>query len=451
MINNYAELYDYLYRDLDGDLESIKAFLNSLDGKRVIEVGAATGRLLPVYSDFNVTLVEPDKSMLEILRRRAEGDMTNTVVQANSVKLPFENDVVDGILYPFMVLSEATPIYFSLREAIRVLKKNGKIYIWEANPDNIVALSNSVKKIKLPDGETSTFDSKTINIPSFGEYEFETYFRFRGDLIDTCYSVRQVIPPKSFYEKIFKSLSLKIIKFEDTCFSRNPDKLIFTLQVAEQAREVPVTAVEELYDNLAESYSEKLIKSNYIAGSWITKNLGDYIGTKPNVLDLGCGDGEVGKILSNMGVTPSQLYGFDISEKMVDKAESLSLYTGIGVYDLNDGIPILKQCSFDLITVFGTSEFLFSINSFIEEARGLLAVGGEIVISFGYERELKKTQPKNIGGEVFIYNYNKDEIINIFDKVGLSIVSFDEVIGYKSFSSNEDMPYAIIRARRICL
>ena len=442
----YPYIFQRIYGSLDGDFEQVKNFADSLKGNKILEVGAGNGRLIPVLSSYETTLVEPDEVLYKELVEKSKDFKNIKTIKARSFKLPFKEKSFDGILFPFMVLSEATPILATLTEALRVLKDDGKLYIWQANPDNITTKSNSCKSFYDKDGIICGFDSKTINIKSYGDYEYETYFQFRSKSESKRIVIRQTIPPEKYYRNLFKELSLKIESLQRTCFNEDENKLIFT--VKKDRKKHSSSKVKALYDNISDSYRTHLNQSKYFFNQWARENLNGLKDTFPRILDLGCGDGEVGKVFEEIGIIPSESFGIDISQEMLDRCICKDWYTSTMQYDLNQDFPLIKQLQFDLVTMIGTSEFIENVDELIKNIRGTLVIGGELIVTFNAISTEDNGPKVDKSRDLQVRRYNEQDLLKTFKKANLRIVNMEQKIGYKTFSTSEDVPYFVVTARR---
>ncbi len=89
------------------------------------------------------------------------------------------------------------------------------------------------------------------------------------------------------------------------------------------------------YDNWAEEYDHELINDyGYIAHKITTSKFRTIVTyKKAQIIDVGCGTGLVGKELKKLGY--SNIEGYDISPKMLKKAQKTNAYQGLFELDLN--------------------------------------------------------------------------------------------------------------------
>jgi predicted TPR repeat methyltransferase len=105
----------------------------------------------------------------------------------------------------------------------------------------------------------------------------------------------------------------------------------------------PLRYVEAVFDGYAANFDQHLMSLGYRVPGQIRDILSGLIedsevATLGEVLDLGCGTGLVGLLVSDLPMT--SLTGVDISENMVEKARSKQVYGEIFISDL---VPFLDQ------------------------------------------------------------------------------------------------------------
>jgi predicted TPR repeat methyltransferase len=94
---------------------------------------------------------------------------------------------------------------------------------------------------------------------------------------------------------------------------------------------------KNVYNNWADNYDEYVKSLNYTGPKEIVNQLATYLentNEKQNILDFGCGTGLVGEELKNYSYD-YVLDGIDVSEKMIEKAESKQIYNKIFNIDLH--------------------------------------------------------------------------------------------------------------------
>jgi len=106
-------------------------------GATVLDVGCGTGALAARIREagYLVVGVDPSRGMLRVLKGRAPGV---DAVAASSMSLPFADDRFD-LVYSVAVMHHiagAADVRGALREMIRVVKRGGRLLIWDHNPRN---------------------------------------------------------------------------------------------------------------------------------------------------------------------------------------------------------------------------------------------------------------------------------------------------------------------------
>lgn len=99
---------------------------------RVLEIGAGTGRNLPLYRDADeVVALEPEPHSRSFAERRAPlAPVPVEVVAGDAQNLPFEDASFDTVVAS-LVLCTVPDLHGALDEAIRVLKPGGQLRFWE--------------------------------------------------------------------------------------------------------------------------------------------------------------------------------------------------------------------------------------------------------------------------------------------------------------------------------
>jgi ubiquinone/menaquinone biosynthesis C-methylase UbiE len=133
--NLAADVYDenenYLNSFEQGELIPL---LGALADKKVLDVGAGTGRLsLPMANrGASVTALDVSPKMLEIIKRK--NSKIQTVV-GGAESLPFENNSFDVVTAVFLIVHLKDPTRF-FDEAYRVLKDRGILVVTNINQKN---------------------------------------------------------------------------------------------------------------------------------------------------------------------------------------------------------------------------------------------------------------------------------------------------------------------------
>jgi len=131
------------------DKEMLK-ILGDLKNKKVLDVGAGTGRLSVKLSEAggSVTALDISEKMLEILHQKNKKIIT---VVGDAEDLPFSDDSFDIIVGAFLVVHLKNPAIF-FAEAYRVLKNGGILLITNINqkePPEIATPKGNIKIVSF--------------------------------------------------------------------------------------------------------------------------------------------------------------------------------------------------------------------------------------------------------------------------------------------------------------
>jgi len=125
---HYDKKEKYLNSFEDGQVLKI---LGDVKGKKVLDVGAGTGRLAVKLSEAGaiVTALDLSEKMLEILKRKSR---KIEIVFGDAENLDFEDDSFDIVVGAFLIVHLKNPSIF-FEEVYRVLKLNGIFLVTNIN------------------------------------------------------------------------------------------------------------------------------------------------------------------------------------------------------------------------------------------------------------------------------------------------------------------------------
>lgn len=157
--------------------------------------------------------------------------------------------------------------------------------------------------------------------------------------------------------------------------STNPDleNIVNTLVSASDPAQV-----KGLYAKWANSYDKDLADFGYVAPGIGVKLLSAMVGNKQALIhDAGCGTGQVGALLSDLGFT--KIHGSDFSAEMLDKADTLGCYGQLDNIDFGKPIDI-KNDVYDAVISIGVYTKRFK-QHFISEMLRITRPGGYFIFS----------------------------------------------------------------------
>jgi len=163
MIKNMAKIkilnsmagYDLAAPDYDKKEKYLNSFeqnkllplFGNVKGKKILDVGAGTGRLALALSKAGAQITALDVSfeMLKVLS--GKNKKIETLV-GEAENLPFEDGVFDFVTATFLVVHLKNPLSF-FDEAYRVLKNDGKLIVTNINQKEAPEVKTKQGKIKI--------------------------------------------------------------------------------------------------------------------------------------------------------------------------------------------------------------------------------------------------------------------------------------------------------------
>ena len=104
----------------------------------------------------------------------------------------------------------------------------------------------------------------------------------------------------------------------------------------------------------------------------------DMVGANKRVLDIGCGTGDLGELLTAMGNTTT---GFEIDEQKAQEARGHLARVEVGDLESTDLGAVFEPAAFDVIIFGDVLEHVRTPLALLRQAHGLLAPGGSVLIS----------------------------------------------------------------------
>lgn len=184
LLNEYYNNYDEDSRLIKDKAHSIEYITTTKyiekylkDGDRILEVGAGTGRYSIHYAEhsYQVDSVELVDKNLKILKSKITEKMNINAIQGNCINLSmYEDNTFDItlILGPIYHLYDELDIDKAIKEAIRITKPKGKIFIAYITDDSII-LGYGLRKGNLK--KLKELCDENWNIPKIEEEIFATY------------------------------------------------------------------------------------------------------------------------------------------------------------------------------------------------------------------------------------------------------------------------------------
>lgn len=207
----------------------------------------------------------------------------------------------------------------------------------------------------------------------------------------------------------------------------------------------PPTNIMEFYDNWSGIYSEEItVKSQYSIPVWFQENQELLPEGEKDVLDLGCADGFIGKLLREL--RPHYRFdGVDLSPKMVQACNQI--YASCVCFDLNGGLPQEIQTKrYDVITATSALEFIQDHKQRFKEIVSVLKSNGQFWLT------VEKAEPPSIK-EVFgikkVLYSEEEEIRKLLNLTGFKVIKVEEKTAYISPSTQQATQYFCIIAEKL--
>lgn len=141
----FAPYYDESLKFLSGfEKGRLFSIFGDLKGKKVLDLGCGTGRVLGELKLFGAEVVAADisKEMLKSVEKKHPDVQT---IVADAENLPFENESFDAVIATFLIVHLKDP-QIAFDEIYRVLKDGGDFLLTNIN-------QRKAPKLKTPKGE----------------------------------------------------------------------------------------------------------------------------------------------------------------------------------------------------------------------------------------------------------------------------------------------------------
>lgn len=204
--------------------------------------------------------------------------------------------------------------------------------------------------------------------------------------------------------------------------------------------------LQALYDDVAQTYRDSVVRTNYIGPQWLLKNLHSKFKTGAiNILDLGCANGI--NIANLKQINPSIIAtGVDISSKMLVEAKKSRLYEQLYQHNLDTAFTFSREKNYDAVIALGCLEFVNDIDFCLTEVARVCKKGGYFYATFQRFEPDNPSAPKHMkSGEVTHFAYTTDQIRAKLYAAGFEIISIDKAIGY---TGGVPCPYSLVVAQR---
>ncbi|WP_445664716.1 class I SAM-dependent methyltransferase [Fodinibius sp. AD559] len=147
-----------LYNVMEWPIEQLlfkswrKDLWDQTKGPKVLEIGVGTGKNIPYYpEDIQVTGIDLSPGMLKRAKHQLPKKQQPriTLKQMDAQQMDFPDDTFDEVVSTFVFCSVPDPV-LGLKEALRVTKPGGKLYLLEHMLSKNKSLSTVMEKLDAP-------------------------------------------------------------------------------------------------------------------------------------------------------------------------------------------------------------------------------------------------------------------------------------------------------------
>jgi ubiquinone/menaquinone biosynthesis C-methylase UbiE len=210
-------------------------------------------------------------------------------------------------------------------------------------------------------------------------------------------------------------------------------------------------ACEAIYDSMAPKYDEIAGSNTYHVPLWLKTQLIPYKDMHPTMLDCACATGNLSTVLDSIYLSPSFLFGIDISAEMVKAARTLKKYSAVIKWDLTNGLPFYRDNFFDFCIINGCLEFIEDPIQLLCSLFRVTGPGGLLLCTFEQtDNEVNRVIEMNIGPKnLRRFLRNKATVEQLLKTAGWSVEEVISNSGYVSPSTGKIIRYWYCRARKI--
>ena len=437
-----------------------EALVSSLDEQpdtSVLEFAAGTGVLAGLTGDGReLVLVEHDPEAIETTSAPSSREKAQCRLHP-PWRIARPDDSIGAAVMARNAVYRLRPSSFCFSEAHRLLRPGGRLL---AVLDDV---DGSERNLSVPAWRTR-----------FGPHEMEERLYWIAPeplLVKSVLSASSStihkydfvcpVPPIARVMHIMRGLGFDVAEPVRLDSGRDPNAKGRSLALMEATKasatpSVEYTQARETYDEIAESYDEFVGGAEYRVPAWLIDEVGKKYGaggrSAPRaVLDLGCGNGYLGKRLQDANVVDVRFFGCDFSREMVEQCRSSGRYEAALTYDLNRGVPIVESELFDIVLACGCLEFLESCEELVTGVRRVLRPGGSTLLTFQRRQagdQVAEVPGRGHAGRLETRTYSTEEVETLLVSNGLAVRSLRTDVGYRSPTTGRNVPYILVHAER---
>ncbi|MBI4801508.1 MAG: methyltransferase domain-containing protein [Elusimicrobia bacterium] len=453
MKNRYADWYDLCLGEMTYDVEYLKKFCALCPEGMILEPGSGTGRLMPHIRRPERRFMELSAEMTEVFLARHPEEKSN-LLAGSADKIPLPDESVTGIYVPFNGIGELFPTAFSLKEFHRVLRQDGKLLICAANP----AFPMLRELIGIDKDKRFQYTIRTLRAPK-NEYSWQTTLSVRENTPapkEHQFFINQYLIPRTKLEELCRESGFRTDmahgNYDGCAWAENSPWTLLTLsKIPAGTRTISpdIAKLTAVYDSVADKYDSFAAGGRYIGPGWLKQKLSGLNFLKPNILDLGCANGYLGRAAKEVFANCS-LFGVDVSGGMIEELKKAGLYENAIIWDLNAGIPFIEAEVFDIVFALGVFEFIKDPLPVLQGITGAMELHGRLFVSFECFDPAKNPDRTVTDPRIGFPRYLRalEEIRALLAKAKLEIVSCEKQTAYKSPSTGAEVEYFMCEIKR---
>jgi len=196
-------------------------------------------------------------------------------------------------------------------------------------------------------------------------------------------------------------------------------------------QDVPTRAsdgfVTAVFDEMAESFDEKLIGSLSYRGPQIIADLLDGTldaGGALNVLDGGCGTGLCAPVLAPYS---RRLTGVDLSSGMLARARRCNTYDELVEAELTAYL-LARENAFDLVVMADTLIYFGDLEAIFAAVRRAVRSNGAFAFTVEAAMESARREVESLLGPSGRYSHGRRYVSRVLDAAGFSLLRVDDVV-----------------------
>lgn len=222
----------------------------------------------------------------------------------------------------------------------------------------------------------------------------------------------------------------------------SPSLLLANLTANENNVQEPT--LEQLYDFYSTNYEALIYQTHYQGPAWVARKKHFLRTDAHTILDLGCADGYIGRLLLSFNST-YHLSGIDFSRGMVQACKMKGGYREVIQADLNQGLPeALYDKTYDVVFALGCLEFIEQHDELFQQIHSLLSPNGQFWLTLQADHK-----EECIDNDV-VAIYSKKDVQETLEKHGFKILDLElHNAGYVRSSDKIEVPYFLIIAEAI--